>query len=105
MTRLTFQATVIRLARLAAARGGTVAAVDVELDELLAGDRGTTSAAARMLASGTDVASTPETEPGAVRAHRSNCPFSPRGQAGKNRPTPRTASVNGLCSAFLSVSA
>ena len=64
MTPLTFQATVIRLANLAAARGGTVTTVDVELDELLARDRGTTSAAARMLASGTDVASTPETEPG-----------------------------------------
>lgn len=54
----------VRLARLAATRGGTVAAADVEQDELLARDRGTTSAAARMLASGTDVVSSPETEPG-----------------------------------------
>jgi hypothetical protein len=61
---LTFEATVARLARLAAARGGTVVAADVELDELLALDRGTTSAAARMLASGTDVVSTPETDSG-----------------------------------------
>jgi hypothetical protein len=60
---LTFEATVARLARLAAARGGTVVAEDVELDELLARDRGTTSAAARMLATGTDVVSTPGTEP------------------------------------------
>jgi hypothetical protein len=60
---LTFEATVVRLARLAAARGGTLAASEVEQDELLARDRGTTSAAARMLASGTDVESTPETEP------------------------------------------
>jgi uncharacterized protein YndB with AHSA1/START domain len=54
---------VVRLARLAAARGGTVVAADVEQDELLARDRGTTSAVARMLASGTDVVSTPETQP------------------------------------------
>ena len=52
-----------RLARLAAARGGTIAGADVERDELLARDRGTTSAAARMLAGGTDVMSTPETDP------------------------------------------
>ena len=64
MAGLTFEATVVRLARLAAARGGTVAAADVEHDELLARDPGTTSAAARMLAGGTDVLSTPETEPG-----------------------------------------
>lgn len=61
---LSFEATVVRLARLAATRGGTIAAVDVEQDELLARDPGTTSAAARMLAGGTDVLSTPETEPG-----------------------------------------
>jgi hypothetical protein len=64
MEGLSFEATVVRLARLAATRGGTVAAADVEQDELLARDRATTSAAARMLASGTDVVSTPETEPG-----------------------------------------
>jgi hypothetical protein len=61
---LSFEATVVRLARLAAARGGTIAAADVEQDELLARDRGTTSAAARMLASETDVVAIPETEPG-----------------------------------------
>lgn len=61
---LSFEATVVRLARLAATRGGTVAAADVEQDELLARNRGTTSAAARMLASGTDVVSAPETQPG-----------------------------------------
>jgi hypothetical protein len=61
---LSFEATVVRLARLAAVRGGTVAAADVEQDELLARDRATTSAAARMLASGTDVVSMPETQPG-----------------------------------------
>jgi hypothetical protein len=59
-----FEATVVRLAHLAAAGGGTVAAADVEQDELLARNRGTTSAAARMLASGTDVVATPVTEPG-----------------------------------------
>jgi len=62
VTRLSFEATVVRLARLAAARGGTIAAADVEQDELLAGDRDTTSAAGRMLASGTDVVAIPETE-------------------------------------------
>jgi hypothetical protein len=61
---LSFEATVVRLARLAARQGGTVAGADVEQDELLSRDRGTTSAAARMLASGTHVVSTPETEPG-----------------------------------------
>jgi hypothetical protein len=60
---LSFEGTVVRLARLAAARGGTVAAADVEQDELLARDRGTTSAAARMLASGTEVVSSPVTDP------------------------------------------
>lgn len=64
MPELSFEATVARLARLAAARGGTVVAADVERDELLAQDPDTTSAAARMLASGTDVVATPETGPG-----------------------------------------
>lgn len=64
MAELSFEATVVRLARLAAARGGTLAAADVERDELLARDPDTTSAAARMLAGGTDVVATPETEPG-----------------------------------------
>ena len=54
----------IRLARLAATQGGKVAAVDVEQDDLLAQDPGPTSAAARMLASGIVVVSTPQTEPG-----------------------------------------
>ena len=63
MTGLSFEATVVRIARLAATQGGTVAAADVEQDELLARDPDTTSAAARMLAGGTDVASTPETDP------------------------------------------
>jgi hypothetical protein len=62
VSSLSFEATVVRLARLAAAQGGTLAAADVEQDDLLARDRGTTSAAARMLASGTDVVSTPVTE-------------------------------------------
>jgi hypothetical protein len=64
VARLTFDATVARLARLAAAQGGTVVAADVERDELLAHDHGTTSAAARMLASRTDVVSTQETGSG-----------------------------------------
>jgi hypothetical protein len=64
VSALTFEATVVRLARLAAARGGTIAAADVEQDELLARDQGTTSAAGRMLASGTDVVAIAETEPG-----------------------------------------
>ena len=59
---LSFEATVVRLARLAAARGGTLVAVEVEQDELLARDRGTSSAAARMLACGTEVVATPETD-------------------------------------------
>ena len=52
------------LARLVAMRGGTVAGAEFEQDELLARHRGTTSVAARLVASGTDVVSTPETEPG-----------------------------------------
>jgi hypothetical protein len=64
VARLTFEATVARLARLAATRGGTLGASDVERDELLARDPGPTSAAARMLASGTEIVSTPETESG-----------------------------------------
>ena len=66
MRGLSFEATVVRLVLLAAARGGAVAPADVEQDDLLARDRGTTSAAARLLASGTDVVATPATE----RAHR-----------------------------------
>jgi hypothetical protein len=61
---LSFEATVVRIARLAAVRGGTLAAADVEGDELLARDRGTTSAAARMLAGGTEVVSEPAAEHG-----------------------------------------
>jgi len=59
MSPLSFEATVARLARLAASRGGTLAAADVEADVLLAGDRGTTSAAAHMLAGGTEVVAEP----------------------------------------------
>lgn len=64
MQRLSFEATAVRLARLATLRGGTVGAADVEQDELLARDPATTSAAARMLASRTYVLSTRKTEPG-----------------------------------------
>jgi hypothetical protein len=60
---LSFEASVVRLARLAAVRGGTITAGDVEQDELLAGDHGTTSAAARMLAGGSEVVSEPSTDP------------------------------------------
>jgi len=59
VSRLTFESTVVRLARLAASRGGTLAAADVEADEVLAGDRGTTTAAAHMLAGGTEVVAEP----------------------------------------------
>ena len=62
MRGLSFEATVVRLGRLAVASGGTVAAADVERDALLARDRDTTTAAARMLAGGTDVVSAPVTE-------------------------------------------
>ena len=61
---LSFEATVSRLTRLAASRGGTLVAADVEADVLLAADRGTTSAAARMLAGGTEVVSDPVGERG-----------------------------------------
>ncbi len=40
MSRLSFEATVSRLTRLAASRGGTLDATDVEADVLLAADRG-----------------------------------------------------------------
>lgn len=59
MTGLSFEATVVRLTHLAAARGGTVSAADVEQDDMLARDHATTSAAARMLASGTEVVPAP----------------------------------------------
>ena len=61
MSGLDFEAAVLRLAALAAARSGTLAATDVETDETLAGDPATTSAAARMLASGSDVVAEPTT--------------------------------------------
>jgi len=64
VSRLSFEATVSRLTRLAASRGGALAAPDVEADVLLAADRGTTSAAARMLAGGTEVVSEPAGERG-----------------------------------------
>jgi hypothetical protein len=56
---LTFEASVDRITSLAASRGGTVSAADVESDELLARDPATTSAAAHLLAGGTDVRSQP----------------------------------------------
>ena len=59
---LSCEATVVRLGRLAAARGGTVAASDMEDDDLLVRDRRTTSAAARLPANGTDVVSRPATD-------------------------------------------
>jgi hypothetical protein len=61
--RLSFEATVARIARLAAGRGGTIAAGDVEQDILLARDRGATSAAGRLLASRTNVTAEPATDP------------------------------------------
>jgi hypothetical protein len=60
---LSFEATVVRLARLAAAHGGVVDAAAVEEDELLARDRSTTSAAARLLAGGTEVIADEELDP------------------------------------------
>ena len=64
MTELTFEATVSRIERLAAERGGTVSAEDVEHDEPLARNRSVTSAAGHMLAGGTNVASRPADEAG-----------------------------------------
>lgn len=49
---LTLERTLMRLVALAAARGGTLVAADVEQDEQLTSNRGLTSAAARMLAGG-----------------------------------------------------
>lgn len=60
---LSFEATVGRIARLAAGLGGTIAAGDVERDRLLALDRSVTSAAARLLASRTNVTSEAATDP------------------------------------------
>jgi hypothetical protein len=59
MSTLSFEATVVRLTRLAARQGGTVSAADVEADDPLARDRSTTSAAGHLLAGGTDVVSRP----------------------------------------------
>jgi hypothetical protein len=53
---LTLERTLMRLAEIAAARGGTLSAVDVEQDDYLARDRPLTAAAARMLAAGSAVA-------------------------------------------------
>jgi hypothetical protein len=61
---LNLEATVARLADLAASCGGTVAGIDVERDDLLARNRGTTSAAARRLATETDVTAEPATQRG-----------------------------------------
>lgn len=60
---LSFEATVVRLAHLAAAHGGTVVAAEVERDEPLARDRRLTSAAARMLASRSHVVAESALEP------------------------------------------
>jgi hypothetical protein len=62
MQPLTFEASVLRLARLAARLGGTLTAEDVERDEVLARDHETTAAAAHLLAGGTNVVSTPPEE-------------------------------------------
>ena len=52
---LTFERTLMRLVALAAARGGTLEANEVERDELLGRNRRLTGAAARMLAGGVGV--------------------------------------------------
>jgi hypothetical protein len=52
---MTVERTLMRLVALAAARGGTLAANEVEDDEQLARDRRLTNAAARMLAAGVGV--------------------------------------------------
>jgi hypothetical protein len=104
---LAFEATVVRLAGLAAAKGGTVIAAEAEQDELLARDRATTSAAARMLASGTDVVATPLRKSGRwfpyaqlsftrmldadTAAHDRGTLRAPRGLA--QRPTPQVCSA------------
>jgi hypothetical protein len=59
---LSVERTIVRLTGLAVARGGTVAVADVEEDERLAANRSTTSAAARMLATGSDVVAEPATD-------------------------------------------
>jgi hypothetical protein len=60
---LSFEATVVRISRLAACQGGSVTAADIERDGLLSADRRTTSAAGRMLAGGTGVVAQPEMDP------------------------------------------
>lgn len=60
---LSFEATVIRIARLAASHGGMLGAAEVESDKPLARDRRLTSAAARMLAGGRHVVAESATEP------------------------------------------
>lgn len=62
MRELSFAATVGRLSTLADAREGALAAADIEEDEPLMRSRNTTSAAARMLASGSDVVAEPSTD-------------------------------------------
>jgi len=52
---LSFERTLMRLVALAAARGGSLVASDVEQDEQLGNNRPLTSAAARMLAGGVGV--------------------------------------------------
>jgi hypothetical protein len=63
MQPLSFEASVLRIARLAAGLGGTITAEDVERDDVLARDHDTTAAAAHLLAGGTNVVSTPPEEP------------------------------------------
>ena len=84
MNGLSFEATVARIARLAAGRGGRVTAADIERDDLLAADRRTTSAAGRMLAGGTTVVADAGVDPrrwfpfAALR-------FTQRGSVGRGR--------------------
>jgi hypothetical protein len=59
---LSLERTVVRLTGLALARGGAVAVADVEEDAQLAANHGMTSAAARMLATGSDVVAEPATD-------------------------------------------
>jgi hypothetical protein len=57
---LSFEESVVRIARLANRQGGTVRADDVEGDEMLARDQATTSAAGHQLAAGANVVAAPQ---------------------------------------------
>jgi hypothetical protein len=59
VSELSFEATVIRIARMAARQGGSLSAGDVEHDDVLARNPSVTSAAAHMLAGGVNVVSRP----------------------------------------------